>query len=130
VEFPRALFRRGDEVLLEFAVGVGVGGQGEALAGVDDLEARKVMPPRNCSAGLVEGERLTNGADWIGSRNRFRREVVAEVGSEQGAVDAALLEIVVDGDGLDFGGSGWDGEDCRSGEAGRWQRQRRLHPGW
>ena len=32
------LLRRSDQVLFQFAVGVGVGGEGEALAGVDDLE--------------------------------------------------------------------------------------------
>ena len=45
----------GDQVLLEFAVGVGVGGEGEVLAWVDDLEGVEGHAAAELFGNLVEG---------------------------------------------------------------------------
>jgi len=44
---PLQLLRRLDQVLFQFPVRVGVGGQCQRPAGIDDLEGVKVMPPHS-----------------------------------------------------------------------------------
>jgi hypothetical protein len=57
----RGLFYGRDEVLLELAVGVGVCGEDEALAGVDDLKDAKGHAASEFFLGLVEEEGF---AEW------------------------------------------------------------------
>ena len=67
--------------------------------------------------GLAEGERLAQrGETALEVGQGLRGEVVAEVGREQGAVDAALLQAMEEVDGLFFGVGGRVAGHHRSGQ--------------
>ena len=51
-------FGWGDQVLHQFAVGVGVGGEGQVFAGIDDVEGAEGHAAAQFLMGLMEGERL------------------------------------------------------------------------
>ena len=54
----RPLLSRRNQELLQFAVGIGVGGEAEALAGVDDEERAESHAAAEIVCCLAEGERL------------------------------------------------------------------------
>ena len=57
------LFRRCDQVLLELAVGVGVGGEAEVPGGIDDFEGAEGHAAAQFFSGLVESEGLAEGRE-------------------------------------------------------------------
>ena len=63
-----------DQVLFELAVGVSIGGEAQALAGIYDLEGAQGHAAAELFAGLAKGDGLAK-----------RAEAVAEVGDCLGA---------------------------------------------
>src|SRR5258708_9753285 len=97
------LFCGGDEILLKFAVGVGVGGESHALVWVGDLEGVEGHAAAQLLAGLVKGERLTERREAVAEISEgLGGEVVAEIGREQTAIDLAMLKVMVDIESLLF----------------------------
>jgi hypothetical protein len=85
--------------------------------GVDDVEGAEGHAAAELGVGLVEGERLAEGGETgLKIGNGLGREVVAEIGSEQAAVDVALLQAAVDCEGLLLLGRGRVGGDDGRGE--------------
>src|ERR1700691_2007374 len=108
-----------DEVLLELAVGIGVGGELEAAPRIRDGELTEGHAATKFFAGLAEAERLAErGETGLEVGDGLRREVVAEVGREERAVEAALLESAVNVEGLLLGSAERIAGDKRRGEVG------------
>ena len=127
---PRLLHRL-DEVLLELAVGVGVGGELKVLAGINDVKGAEGHAAAEFGVVLLEGEWFAERGEAGGKVGKgFGGEVVAEVGGEERAVDLAVLEAVVEVEGLLFLWRGRIGGDDGSGEVGYGLRLRRRRPDW
>src|SRR4051812_5480309 len=92
-----------DEVLLEFAVGIGVGADAEATRWVDDAISAVSHSTAKHLAGLTEGERLTEGTETVFEVGEaLGGEVVVEVWSKQASVNLALLQSTIDVERLFF----------------------------
>ena len=96
-----ALLRRRDEVLLELAVGVGVGCEPETAAGINDVECAESHAAAKFFAGLAKAERLAKrGETGLEVGDGLQGEVVVQIWGEKRAVDTALLQAAVNVEGL------------------------------
>ncbi len=61
------------------------------------LKARKVIPPRNDSLDLAEGQRLAERGEAVAEiGNGLRRKIIIEIRRQQAAVDLPLLQVAID----------------------------------
>ena len=92
----RTLLRRAHQELFQLSVRVGVGGEAQALAGVDDLESAKGHAAAKLAGRLPEDDGLTQRAEAVAEIGHgLLVEVVIQIRRQQAAVDLSLLQATV-----------------------------------